>query len=326
MSVTEADKDALLERVPTEGRGVGNRTLMQLLGWPEEKYLAVRDSMIEAGVLARGPGRGGSVKRSGAANEEKEFLEHIPKDGSTIGNSVLQRALGWNEERYYAVRDRLLDEGVLARGRGRGGTVRLVQVEVRAGEPRPRVARPTTPRAPDDREAALYTPIAHVLDDDWAKDRRFRWWKVEETAKQGRRETGGRWTRPDLAVISLNKFQYLPGSYLDVWTFEVKTIDGIDVTAVYEALAHGRAATRAYVLVKVPEELSDDQKERLETVEAEAARHKIGVYRIVDPADFSTWEETVEASRLATDPESLNEFIGNQFSPDVQSDLLLQIR
>lgn len=67
---------------------------------------------------------------------EKQFdqlrntiLELVPADGSTIGNKALQEALteklggSFPEEDYWAARDALIAKGVLAKGRGRGGSV-----------------------------------------------------------------------------------------------------------------------------------------------------------------------------------------------------------
>src|ERR1035441_4896420 len=75
---------------------------------------------------------------------------------------------------------------------------------------------------------------------------------VEVTARQGRRETGGTWTRPDIVAAALRVFPHVPGKFFDLITFEVKPFDGIDVTAVFEALSHRRAATQAYVWLHVP--------------------------------------------------------------------------
>lgn len=51
------------------------------------------------------------------------FLQQVPADGSAIGNIRLRKTLGWEEDRYLAVRDALIDSGVLIAGRGRGGSV-----------------------------------------------------------------------------------------------------------------------------------------------------------------------------------------------------------
>lgn len=62
----------------------------------------------------------------------KAILKAVPQDSSTIGNQVLQdilkKELGrrFSEKGYWEVRDVLIEEGLLKKGRGRGGSVRLV--------------------------------------------------------------------------------------------------------------------------------------------------------------------------------------------------------
>ena len=101
-------------------------------------------------------------------------------------------------------------------------------------------------------ESDLYDPVADVLRKQWARDLRFRSHVVEVTARQGRRDTGGTWTRPDIVTAALRVFPHVPGKFFDLITFELKPFDGIDVTAVFEALSHRRAATQAYVWLHVP--------------------------------------------------------------------------
>ena len=62
----------------------------------------------------------------------------------------------------------------------------------------------------------------------------------------------------------MTTYVYVPGRHFDVATFEIKAADWIDVTAVYEALAHRRAATRAYVILNVPE--SQQQLSQVESL------------------------------------------------------------
>ena len=51
------------------------------------------------------------------------LFNRLPADGSAIGNSAMRDALGWNEARYEAARNALLDQRRLEKGRGRGGSV-----------------------------------------------------------------------------------------------------------------------------------------------------------------------------------------------------------
>lgn len=63
------------------------------------------------------------------------ILSHVPADGSTIGNIRLRQVIAdvtgreVDEDLYTLVRDELVEEGVLIRGPGRGGSVRLADAE-----------------------------------------------------------------------------------------------------------------------------------------------------------------------------------------------------
>jgi hypothetical protein len=72
---------------------------------------------------------------------------------------------------------------------------------------------------------------------------------MEITALGGSRPDGI-WSRPDTTTVEIRTFEYVSGKHLDVNTFEIKSPDAVNVQAVYEALAHRRAATRSYVLTE----------------------------------------------------------------------------
>ena len=59
------------------------------------------------------------------------ILSLTPEDGSSIGNGAMmallrERVPGLTDDDYAAARDGLVDEGLLARGRGRGGSITRV--------------------------------------------------------------------------------------------------------------------------------------------------------------------------------------------------------
>jgi hypothetical protein len=163
-------------------------------------------------------------------------------------------------------------------------------------------------------EADLYPQTRHTLETFWAKERQIEPLAVEITASQGRRATGGRWTRPDLVSVAVRTYRYLPGKYMEVVTFEVKPSDAIDVTAVYEALAHLRSATHAYVIFHVPDEVDEAIRQTIEEARHVARGHGVGVITMANPADWDTWTELEEARRVEPDPERLDEFINVQLS------------
>jgi hypothetical protein len=256
------------------------------------------------------------------ASREASLLLKLSEKGGHAGNVTLLRDLGWDAETYWSVRDRLVDSGKLELGRGKGGSVSLVVPAGTSPAPSPGFANS---EAQYPSESDLYTPVAQVLRSEWAKDMRFRSHHVEVTARQGRRDTGGTWTRPDIVVSALRVFPHVPGKYFDLITFELKSFEGVDVTAVFEALAHRRAATQAYVWFHVPAglEAKEDTRALLERINEEARRHGVGLIVGADPADYSTWDVQLRAVRIEPDPEFLNEFIAQQL-PTLARDELAQ--
>jgi len=166
--------------------------------------------------------------------------------------------------------------------------------------------------------------VATVLRGPWARDSRFRHQVVEITASQGRRNTGGTWTRPDVVVAALRVFPFLPGKYFDLITFEIKPSWALDVTGVYEALAHRRAATQAYLWLHCPQ--PEQEAEVLGRIVEEAERHGIGVIIATDPADYDTWDQRCDPARVEPDPELLNEFVALQVSDGAKDELAAWVR
>jgi hypothetical protein len=255
---------------------------------------------------------------------EQELLGRLHNLGDRAGNVSLLRELDWDEDTYWEVRDRLVNKGVLQLGRGRGGSMQLITRPAQAPPaPEPAAHAPPPPPA---READLYEPVARVLRERWVKDNRFRDHIVEITARQGARNTGGTWTRPDITVAGMTTFPFVPGKTFDVVTFEVKPPDGVDVTAVYEALAHLRAATRAFVILHIPDDRRAPLADWIDRAAEEAKRHGIGLILVSDPLDYEAWDELVEARRHEPDPAALNDFIAAQLSDGAKEEITTWFR
>ncbi|WP_155641272.1 hypothetical protein [Burkholderia cepacia] len=255
---------------------------------------------------------------------QQQLLAQVPADG-VIGNTRLREALRWENDRYWAVRNRLVENGILETGRGKGGSVRRVPTppDIAPAEHVQAEAAPAQQEAePFQREEQLYEPIAAVLKDQWAKEQGFDAYSVEVTARQGSRQTGGKWTRPDMTVVGYKTFPYVPGRFLEVVTFEVKPFSTIDVSSVYEALAHRRASTRAYVVLHVPEAREAQLELAVEATCEEAKRHGIGVIVATNPGNFDDWDVRFEAERFEPDPSRLNEFIAQQLSEGLKEQLI----
>jgi hypothetical protein len=268
---------------------------------------------------------------SALSEDECTLFNALPVDGSAVSNPALRQYLKWNRNRYFLARDALVDKGLVSRGRGKGGVVRrshpeasadadLVSVVVQRGTPDTEMIEAAITNEPD-----LYPPMRTVIERDWAQEHRQDLLAVEITAFGGGRPDGI-WTRPDITTVEVRTFEYVPGKHLDVNTFEVKSPSAVNVQAVYEALAHRRAATRAYVLFYVPPDKASVLKHDVEEVAVVARMHGIGVVTAGNPYDYDTWEELEEAQRVAPDPEKLNDFIGTQLSEATRSLISRRLR
>ena len=242
-------------------------------------------------------------------SDAEMMMSHVPEDGSLVGNVWLIDQLNWNKDKYWKVREILLESGALERGKGKGGSVRRSVSNVEPVSD-PVVVVKAIRNSP---EAQLYEPLLAVLQNEWAREMRIEQDQIhfEITARQGKKATGGRWTRPDITAVSVRTFQHLTGKYFDAWTFEVKPIEALDVTAVFEAASHASRATRSYALLQVPTGSSDDYADIIDRCVREAARLRVGLITFSSPSDWTTWETKVEAPKLDTAPEALDEFVGH---------------
>ena len=109
---------------------------------------------------------------------------------------------------------------------------------------------------------------------------------------------------------------------MEVISFEVKPTDSIDITATYEALAHRRASTRAYVVGHVPTDKREGMGTEIEEVTAEAKKVGIGFIIADNPQDFDTWEVLLDAERVEPDPVRLNEFIAKQMTDEIKEQVV----
>lgn len=261
------------------------------------------------------------------------LLSKLKDLGGNAGNTRLIRELCWPEDDYWIIRDRMVDLGLLRKYRAYGGAVALVDKTSAADDEQDNLAMPDSsitgadsPKQEETKSAErdLYEPIATVLRGAWAKHNRFRHHLVEITAFQGRRNTGGTWTRPDIAVAALRVFPFLPGKYFDLITFEVKPSWALSVTGVYEALAHRRAGTQAYLWLHCPDSASNI--EVLSLIQEEAERHGIGLIVASEPSNYDTWQQKCDPERVEPDPDMLNEFITLQMSEGAKDELAAWVR
>jgi hypothetical protein len=269
------------------------------------------------------------------ARDEVIFLETLTQNFlGDANNGSLRAALNWDSERYWAVRNRLIDKGKVQKAHGGPGgkTILVTPAENLLGEPLTGQggARPYEPVAADaassqqyPNEAALYEPIRQQIDTAWTKDEGYYSWLIRRTAELGRRITGGRWTRPDIALVAVQKFKFLRDPVYDVVSFEVKPRDQITVEGMFEALAHRQYTTRAYVVFHASREEFETEREAGRII-ALSEQHGVGLMLAKDPSNYETWIERVRGRRWSPDPQEMNDFIQRIF-PQSDHDEIIKL-
>lgn len=179
-----------------------------------------------------------------------------------------------------------------------------------AGEDGDDAEATTAPSSPM-KERDLYDPCLQTLRGQWAREQGLESLHLETTASQGSRNTGGIWTRPDIAGVSLRVFRHWPGRLFDLWTFEIKPVSAFNVIGIFEAAAHARYSTHSWALYHVTDDTETEDTTRMA---AEAQRLGIGLVFFTKPDDFETWDIRAESRRQTPDPALHEEFVSVQLS------------
>src|SRR5713101_828327 len=265
-------------------------------------------------------------------NEETErqaanlLLSLMPKDGKRVGNTTLSEDFleqakkhlkeNFGVEVYWQVRNALIEEGKLERGRGKGGSVRLVGDAVKPPKAKSHKYR---------KESHLYDAFHQTIQKDWVEVYDITDFVSEISAHKGRKITGGKWTRPDITLVSVGNYLYIPGKSVEVITFELKPVDSHGLEGVYETASHSAFANKSYLALHVPDSAEPYAEDYLERLEKEAVRFGVGLLTFEDPAKWDTFETIVEPQHNTPSPRDMNEFL-SRLREDVKQKLQKLLR
>jgi len=251
------------------------------------------------------------------------LFDLTPADGKNAGNTSLRESLRsrfpeeeFTDEDYWDLRNSLITEGRLERGRGQGGSVRRVLV-VEEPVPVP-IATAAAAQVGNDAatqstaEAPLYEPFQRVIQTGYVPDNDLSPWVCEITAFQGRRNTGGLWTRPDVTLIAIQTFVYVPDKLFEVITFEIKPNIDSAMEGVFETAAHSAFAHRSYLAF--PDSTDYDDNPLYDRIRDECERFGLGLILFEDVANWDTYTIEVASERKTPDPQAVNDFIKGQIS------------
>ncbi|MBX9643313.1 MAG: hypothetical protein K2W91_04335 [Novosphingobium sp.] len=240
-------------------------------------------------------------------NRVLEFLESLSEEGGACSNGRLRGKLEWDEEFYWRVQGKLVEEGKIVPGRGRGGSVRLTEGDVPENEA---AASPLNGSSSERiAERDLYEPMRSTIETTWVKRFGYDDVRVEETHSRGSKKTGGTFTRPDITVIGVRRYVFLQ-KRIEAITFEIKPADSIGIIGVLEAVAHREASHMAYVIFACPRSSFESSVESERIFEL-AQKFGVGLVVAESPKQVETWEIIIDAVRHEPDPARLDRFLGD---------------
>lgn len=226
---------------------------------------------------------------------------------------------------YYAAEQALVDMGRIERRRGRNGGIYLLpepEVDAISGNEETRQEAALV-----DRETDHYKPVLDQILRHWKEQPGFKAVFGAVTGLQGRRATGGRWSRPDIIICTVSEWLFSSRPEGEVRSIEVKRYDALDVMAVYEAVSHKTRSHYAYLLVVgFPEDLTEDQEKDFDTVLAVAGKNGIGVITAGESGDWGTWKFQLYPTRSDADHQEVNQLLLDQVPKEVRDDFTREIR
>lgn len=252
-----------------------------------------------------------------------EMLELMPKDGKSIGNvnllKIFKSKTKLSDDFYWLIRNELIKEGLLGNGRGRGGSVFKIKAEpVESNNNNPH-------KRPKIKEKDLYYPFYKFLENSWTKLNVLENCIIEITANQGSKDTGGKWTRPDLTIIDLKSYTFYPSKILEVITFEIKPFMSYGIESVFEAAAHTLFAHRSYLAIQyLKDDLESD--EFIEVIRKRCEMFGIGLILFKNLDDWESVVVISESKYNNPDPSEVNQFILRQISQKNQNLLSSKMR
>lgn len=248
----------------------------------------------------------------------------LPPDGTPVLNRVMRAMLARALERsvgldpYFEACSRLAEEGRIGRLRGQGGQIflaRETEAKTRGREAEPSSAEGEPLLKEAWPEARLMPALRHYLEGPFRKGLDLPAGStclVQDTSAIG--PARGRWSRPDFILVSAMRFRLLPGSQVDVHSFELKTETGCDVLAVHECLAQTRFTHFGHLVWHLPEGAKAETK--LAEIEAHCQAHGIGLIRLRDPKQPSAGDILVDPTRKPTLAATVDGFLEARLTPD----------
>jgi len=288
---------------------ITDRRLRKLSGLRDPGYTRAKKELVDLGLAQIGRGRGGPIRRTGT--KKQQILARLPRDGSFVSNNKIYEPLSMTPEEFAAIQAEMIDEGMVVIGRGRYGRTARVQEGNDNG-----ILYDSDAELGVADESELYDPVKAYFDRKWKRNYEPsppNLYISEITAKQYPRI--GITSIPDLSILTIMNYDFVPGNILELITIEVKKYGDLTLSAVYEAASMMVVCHRSYLVFEwVQDEDFLRSDSNAEYILTEAKRFGIGLVQM-RPIDDGSWEFKTVLEPKLNNPEygELNSFIEVRF-------------
>jgi hypothetical protein len=198
-----------------------------------------------------------------ARTTDRDRVLGLLAETSGLSNARIKNSLNLGDDRYDAVRDELIADGLAEKYVCHGGGLRLTKKGEREVSPEPEG------ESAFDREDAMYEPLIDALKRDAGEGS-----VIFETASLRKR---GKWQNPDVTELRVDVFPRLRQRRTLVISYEAKPWGCWDISAVFEAASHARFAHEGYLVLEWIEKGFSLDDPRLDQVVRECRRFGIGL-------------------------------------------------
>jgi hypothetical protein len=84
----QSDKKTFLAALPADGKTVGNQGLRKSLRWSADRYFAARNALADEGLVVRGPGYGGTVRRASTQSRGERTVSVVVTDDADAAATI----------------------------------------------------------------------------------------------------------------------------------------------------------------------------------------------------------------------------------------------
>ncbi len=302
----------LEDNLPLSLDFIADSKLRELSSLEDPDYSEAKRELVEAGLAKIGRGRGGPIRRMGTPRQR--VLSKLPRDGSFVSNDKIYESLGMAPEEFYAVQAKLVNEGKVVVGRGRYGRTALIVDDSSVGDEE-HYNNGLGATSDEELHEAVKSYFDRKLKPNYEPSPPNLYIsKITVQSRTGRRAP----LVPDISILTIMKYDFVPGTHLEVITADVWKHNTLVLEAVYETKANSIYSHRPYLIFEWIKDVDFERSGRdARNILSEAKSLGVGLIEM-KPADDEKWEFRTILDPQLHHPElgELNSFIDLRFRDD----------